>query len=213
MTRKYGEELSRLVINNMNVVQIAPKVVEEIEVKVLTGLNDICKVFAEQQGFHGQFDMGSKSDEAEIEFYQNSDYWKNGDDIICSYYLDSEENENDDMYWLTDLLGVYNNAHSTFAYRIDYTKLKDIKLKEYRHNLAVHYDNNQLLKELGFRVGGNGQYIYLPFKLDQQILSDEYPDELDTVYDVVRDSLEKIKKAHNVFNKITQDIVKKAGYK
>ena len=213
MKHNYGEELSKLVIRNMNVVEIAPKVVTEIEGVIFKGMNEVCKDYAEQQNFNGRFDMNcTGANEEGIEFYPGTDYWRNEDEIICSYYLDSQEGEDEDINWLTVLLGSYNNAHSIFAYTIDHKKI-NIRLKEYRNKLAAHYDNNPILKELGFRMGRTGTYIYLPFQLDKQILIDEYPYELDRVYDVVKNALETIQKAHNVFIKITRDIVKGAGYK
>jgi len=205
---KYGKELSLLVIQNMKVIEIAPKVVKEIEDAIYKGINERCRKYFERQKYNNGFNMHYNKED--IEFYPETDYWKNGDDVICSYYLDYEGEE--EINWLTIFLGVYSNAQCLFAYYIDYQKL-NINLKQYKNKLTVHYDNNSELKELGFRMSRNSNYIYLPFQLDEKTLLDEYPDNLDTVYNVVNHSLEKIKNAHNIFNKITEDIVKGAGYK
>ena len=207
---KYSSELSKLVIHNMKVIETAPQVVDEIEGTIFREINKICEDFStETMKWKGQFDFDVVTGEGDIKFYPNN--WINPDaaNPYASYGLSCEEG-NDGRHWLSLLLGLYPGEFVFFMFRIDHTFLKVTK-KIFKSMLSSSFSSKPQLSKLGFKI--NDDNIVLPFYLDEALLSEEYPSDLDTVFIPVKNALESVRKAHVDLDNIYKEILKESGLK
>ena len=108
------------------------------------------------------------------------------------------------------MLGLQSNGFAGISFNIDYSTLK-LDKREFRKKLLEHYEKESELKEKGFRL--ENEVIWLPFCLDERTLVDEYPDDLDTTFEPVREALNAIREVHPILEKIKDQIISESGEK
>ena len=206
---KYSSELSKLVIHNMKVIETAPQVVEEIEETIFEEINKICKDFSETMKWRGQFNFYEVPVKGDLKFYPNNWISPEATKPFASYGLSCKE-ENDERNWLSLLLGLYPGEFVYFMFRIDRLFLKANKTN-FKIMLNKSFSNKPQLSKLGFKIDDDN--IILPFYLDESVLSEEYPSNLDSVFIPVKNALESVRKAHVDLDSIYKEIHKESGLK
>ena len=131
----YPNELSQLVIRNMEIIETAPEVVAATEKRLFAAMNArIEKAVKAQKNWKGCYDLVTDKEEEETTFAPA--VWPEDEDgQYCAYYtLGQTEDVNPD-YWLSCATGIMGSALClVFSVGMDWSGLMG---KEYKKRLAL----------------------------------------------------------------------------
>ena len=158
-----------------------------------------------------------------------SDFWGDEDPWLTSTNLKTIENDDteefkatykltfikdgktsndcDYYYHISPLLGI-SATQAGFCFEVERTKIGNPKASDWKKFGQAHPLYNELSKR-GFIQINNGNW-FIPFKLDPNILAEAYA--TDTIGDAllpIADVLDKIQKAHPLFEQLLSDAEKK----
>lgn len=195
-------ELIRLTIKNLEVVETSYKILEE-----------------KDNHFKGQVDkfMENKLDEIfpdlvkHCEFKANDDlsFWSEKwvlpkDEGFAFYSIDVILDEND-SHWITCFVGKLGGLIG-IGFNVDKT-IYNCNKSKWSSQLAEFYQQNEIvLKNANFLF--NGEKIYHPIQLDLDLLAESYPDYVaGGVFQPLEDALNDIKSVHHIFDEFVKQLI------
>jgi len=191
----YPDELCQLVISNMEIIEEVPKVVDHVETRLFTAINEGIRQRVRRQGnWKGRYDLCPGEEDQETSFAPPE--WPEGEEgnLLACYtlwYMEAGE----DIYWLSNAIGIYNSAlRLQFTLKRDFTGLGT---KEHKKSLYDFYNKNAKLAATGFHIAKDGT-IYIHFTLETSKLVEEYPD-FDEVLEPLDKALDTLCKEYLIF--------------
>ncbi|MCM1129996.1 MAG: hypothetical protein NC211_08890 [Alistipes senegalensis] len=196
---QFSDELGRLVIQNMEIIETAPSVVKEVETLLFKAINERIKQRT-PKGWSGVYDLVTEEEEEETTLLPKG--WPAGDDGSYNAWYALWCNEaGSDLYWLSSATGV-KGAALCLIFGFDYSHL-DMNRRQYRAKLTELYSNSAILADRGFLLaqGSIDDYIniFRPFHLDARKLARELPD-FDEVLAPLDEALDDLLEVHPVFD-------------
>ena len=202
----YPDELCRLVIGHMEIIEEAPAVVEEAQNKLFVAINErIKRRVAARAGWKGCYELGITSGEQGTRFAPSA--WPEDDAgaYLAYYYLDQAADICD--HWLSVALGLRGDA-LCLHFHVE-RALSNLVAKEHKKLFLDFYSATPSLAESGFQIDKNGE-IFLPFILNASKVAEEYPD-FDEALEPLDAALETLFKAHGAFAGFMNAFLKHKG--
>lgn len=198
---KYPVELCQLIIRNMAILEEAPSVIEHVEEKLFSALNERIKARVTAcDGWSGCYELHT-GDKDETSFAPEG--WPMDDaEWLKTYFTLYRVASGEDYEWLSSAIGLNNTALTLqFMVKREFTGLN---AKEYKKRLHDFYSTTPALAEAGFLITKSGT-IYRPFALDAGKVVEEYPD-FDEALAPLDAALEDLFKAHGEFDKFVKSL-------
>ncbi|MFA6810196.1 MAG: hypothetical protein WCR47_03960 [Desulfoplanes sp.] len=203
----YSNDLCKLVINNMDIIEEAPSVVGEVEELLFEAINKrIREKIEPMEGWEGIYDLCTEKNEDEEMTIFRAPRWPIDDEgeYLAWYELgiiDGDEIE--DANWLTYAVGV-KESRLVIGFDSDkkYHGNTPGQLKKFFRN---YFEHNPQLAQAGviFEDG----YLGIPFHLDPEKMSEEYPN-FNECLKPVDDALDALLKAHPYFDTLVDELKK-----
>ena len=205
----YNEKLCKLVINNMSIVEAAPKIAEEIEIGVFNSINKRCKEFSKEQGWEGVFDIFT-GDENKTRF--SPEKWKANDGEITDGYYIALDEECDER-WLTVFLNQRPGSLLGFQFYIHHYSLQGRKNDFIKLLDECFYgENYTAVKDSGFRRVDD--YLFFPVLLNKDdLIRGLSEDSFDSVLGPINAGLKVIRDTHKHLHAIREEIIGRLGEK
>lgn len=193
MTPTY--EPHRLVIQHLEILETAPKVLYEVEKHVFSAIDEKLRQWVEsQKDWEGAFDFIDD----ETSFKPKA--WENAEDGTYQAYFALERDPSlEDTYYLSTLTGIVPGKIGIW-FKVDASWVTRLGGKaarpgaEWKRYLADQFPSTRL-SEIGFEL--HGQDLLLPIRVDAQILADDYPDSLTDALAPVDEALKRFEAAQN----------------
>jgi|GEM_PF-2585903 hypothetical protein len=198
MPEKY--DVHRLVIDNFRILEQVPKIIEEIQAEVFAAIDLRIENFAKIEMWDGVFHF------LEDETAFKPKHWENDENgnYLNYFSLDYIEDDNDDNYLLSPLLGASKHklgfklivSNETIASLTGQNnKLGQAKKKYLSSNPTMKH-----LEKVGFYL--MREYIFLPVKLDATVLASSYPASISDSLLPIDEALKKISNPTPYFDSI-----------
>ncbi len=192
----YSDELCKLVLQNMEIVHEAPKVIEELDNELIAAFRDVLEqTFKEKHGWKFDFD------------YEEGEYWfapqewlDEEDSLIAFYFLDCLGDE--DIEWIKN--ATFNDSSLALVFSIDKDKF-NMNVKMLQAKLDAFYSSSKILQDANFTYHSKKKGILLSFKLNPKELAEEYPN-FDNSLDPFKNTLANILKVHGEFEKFVNSL-------
>ena len=211
----YSDELRKLVIRNMEIIQAAPAVVEDTEKILFDVINTRVKEAVNaKKKWKGVYSLVTDKDSGEITFAPES--WLVLEDESYGAYYTLEEysllNEpTKDIHWLSCATGAKNSA-LCFAFKVE-KGWSDWAIKEHNNNFEKFYtDNIGLLQKARFDLvpslepNKSGKRIIRPFKFEAEKLAAECPGFDEGALTPLDDALKNLFEVHKEFDSFVASI-------
>jgi hypothetical protein len=166
----YPNELCRLVIRHMEIIEEAPHVVEQIEERLFTAVNERIKKRVALKGWKGCYELcvGKEDDTS----FTPAD-WPEDEGRYSAYYTLHYVEAGENHTWLSNAIGLGNSA-LCLQFMIE-RELINLNSKEYKKRLHDFYNSTAILAEASFLIDRSG-IIHRPFTLAAEKMAEEYPD-------------------------------------
>ena len=200
---QFNDEVSKIVIRNIDLLEDAPNIIREVEKKIFKAINEKFETFfSNLDGWNqdGVYTYYSDATDAQTTFSAVS--WPLDDEDYAVYYEFCESDDDEfDPYHLSILTGTRTISHYGifFSIDLDYFGVKKSKWKAF---LREQYQARPQLAELG--VSFEGQKLCIPIVLDATLMAEEYPD-FDTCLEPIENALAILMKAHPYIDEIVQE--------
>lgn len=199
----YPKEMCLHLLNNTDLIE-SQSLTEYVEVEVFKAINlVVARKLGDRTPWKKRLGLvtGDEDDNEETTFARLAWPTKVGGEELAYFHLwenDSDINE----YWLSHALGLHM-GRLCFEFRM---KPKPGGPTPYRIKKAIEefYAANQVLKDEGFIHHKRGG-IYLPFKLDVNLVIKEFPD-LKTAIAPVNEALDKVLGKMELFDKLVREV-------
>lgn len=187
-------EPHRLVIQHLTVLESAPTIVNEVEKRLFDAIDKIIEDWVQsKENWEGVFDYFDN----ETTFKPLS-WEKDEKGTYCAYYAFGNEDNEGYSYYLSPLIGIvpvrcgiWFGVETAWVTRLNGKGAKpSAAWKKY---LAVQFPQTTLAAS-GFEL--QGENLFMPVRIDAQILAESYPDLLDDALAPIIDALKKIEIAH-----------------
>jgi len=205
----FPKELSQLVIRNMEIIEIAPTVVDAIEKRLFSAINKRIKDRVSGMGWNGFYGLvtGVTGKSNDTSFAPES--WpRQEDESLCARYsLTYTRGDGDDLkMWLSSATGILGDS-LCFAFSFDRV-WGEMKRPQYKATLENFYHENAVLRQSRFSLAQDKESIIIPFLFDSEKLADEYPD-FDDVLVPLDDALEALFGVHDEFDAFVKTLTQK----
>ena len=189
MSQSY--EPHRLVIQHLSVLESAPAIVYEVEKRVFSAIDEKIKDWVESQGdWEGVFDY------LESDTFFKPMSWENdekGD--YNAYYAPGPEIDEDYTHSLSPLIAAVSVRYG-IRFIIDtnwVTRRAARPGAAWKNFLAAQFPLTKLA-EYGFEL--QGESLFMPIRVDAQLLADDFPDSIGDALTPLDEALKKLEAAH-----------------
>lgn len=200
---QFPDELGRLVIQNMEILETAPSVVDDVEKSLFSAINERIEK-SMPKGWDGVYDLVVDKDYEETAFRPNN--WPVDDEggYNAWYTLLNTEPGDDLVNWLSCATGIKGSA-LCLCFGVEYKEF-NMKHREYRAKLAEFYNKNAVLAQHGFLLKQKlPDNIYRPFHFDAKKLAEDFPD-FDEALKPLDDALDDLFKVHSIFDQFVKSL-------
>ncbi|MDR1308602.1 MAG: hypothetical protein LBL95_01675 [Deltaproteobacteria bacterium] len=205
----FPPDICKLIIKNMDIVEIIPEAREATERQVFSAINArIEKAVGERGDWKGCFDLVTEDDDGETSFAP--DDWPESDDdcYMACYSLTCSPGESDDRSWLSCATGA-NGASLCFELFLD-PDLGGLSALKLKRRLEAFFADNPEPGAAGFVLVPNTGRIIRPFSLDPEELALAFPDPGDSLSRLDR-ALEDVFGAHGAFDALVRRLARMGG--
>ena len=201
----FSNEICGLVVSNLDLLEEAPLVIEQVQKKVFESVNE--QLESALKGKPGWtegavFDFVGDGDSDQETTFAPENWPRDEDGSFFAWYSLESVGE-DPIYPLTALLGKSGTAYFgiTFGANAKHFSKKGKQLEKF---LANH-KNRPALRELGVAYDEEAALFVVPIRLDPDAVTEEFP-RLSTCLKPVDDALEVVLKAHPYFDQMIADV-------
>ena len=195
----YNDDICKLVIENIALLEEAPLVIEEIENNIFKEINSKFKEFFENyDNWEGAY---LEEDE---ETTVKPQKWPGDADGWYAYYTFKDDSD-ERNYPLTALLGETTLDKYAIYFGVDENNLCDMKNKSWKAFLKQQYLARPDLKANGVQL--DGQYLSIPIRLDRKVVAAEYPD-FEECLTPIAEAINTLMKVHPLIDEIVQEALK-----
>jgi hypothetical protein len=196
-SKKSGE----FILNNLQILNEAVCFFEKhISPKVLHGIDNCIKKFANENDWSGNFQLEEKYDN-----WLQPKNWKNKDGLEARFEIKSAESDDDDNYWLALFCkNAHNNCEAGFFFGVE-TRHFGGKRAWDAHVRIIPEEQKNRLYEIGFKQFEG--HFFLPITLSSAELAKSWLAEDpfttdDECFEPLRTELEKLKQSIPIFEEI-----------
>jgi len=206
---KYSEDISKLVIQNIEQHERAAMVIEEVDGSLFKAIEK------ESKSVIGDFKSALDGNE-ELEFSDNhyisfsfKDWLIKGSEDMyfgMSLHPTGEEEHKDAATWLGHLCGIpHASSGLILSFWVDHKGL-NLRLPRLKPILVKHFEKSNDLKGHGFKLSKKGDELELHFNFKQDKILSHYPYELsEAMYPLVK-ALEAVEKCKSELDEIVTTI-------
>lgn len=203
----FSDEVCKLVIENIDLLEEAPSVVEEVETKVFREINNRMKSFlAGRDGWKddGAYTYYEDHDDAQTTFAPIG--WPEDEDTnYTAYYSFTHGNGENYIYWLTALVGKTNADKFGIYFNLN-TNSVGMNKRQWKNYLTTKYQSEPILQE---SVLLEECTLCIPIVIDFKLLVEEYP-LFDKCLKPVDDALEILIKINPYIDAIVKKVLNAA---
>ena len=201
----FKDEICKIVIENIELLEEAPDVIEVVEEKIFKAIN---KKF--ESSFKGK--VGWKDDgvytyfDTEGQTTFSSKNWPIDPDGDYPVYYNFERLTGDNSnYFLPILLGKVPTEYYAIFFSVEYREF-GMNKSQWKKILIEKYQKEPKLQELGVVYDNDGS-LCIPVVLDMQTVANEYPD-FDESLEPVDTAIKILMEAHQYIDKIVKELPK-----
>ena len=200
----FKDEICKIVIENIELLEEAPKVIDTVEEKIFKAINERFKLFfMGKEGWKNDGEYDYLGEEGII--FSAEDWPVNEDKSYPVYYLFGESEELDSWHPLTVLLGKVPEVTYAIYFNADHKDF-GMNARKWKTFLVEKYQQEPTLQELGVIYDNDG-CLGIPVVLNMQAVADEYPD-FDECLKPVDTAIKILMQAHPYIDKIVQELTK-----
>ena len=202
----YPDDICRLVIRHMDVVEEAPQVVEHVQKVLFCAIDGRIERHIKENGWQGVY--GFFNDSTGGTYFAPQFWPKDNSEYKICYQLSWAEEASENTQMLSTAIGMQNAALS-LDFWIDETWF-ELTGRENKKRLYDFYKEKKALRESGFHITKGGT-IYRPFSFDATKLAEDYPN-FDAALTPLDEALEDLFKAHAAaFHPYVQGFMQEKG--
>lgn len=207
----YDKEVVAQVLKNIRLIEETHRVVIAVTEIVEQAINKITEELVSSELDH-YCSEASKFDYAKTgDCWFTSDYWQDSEDNTESrawYYLEAYGDDHA-SYSLTEYLGETDKPESTLKLGFTYSPVEFGQNKTgCKNTLRSYYEKTEPLRNAGFAISADMMGIELSFKLDKELLAQEYP-KFSTALEPLENSLDTLFKHHHLFKQLIEELENK----
>ena len=206
---KYSEDISKLVIQNIEQHERAAMVIEEVDESLLKAVEK------ESKSVIGDFKSALDGNE-ELEFADNNslcfsfkDWLVSGlEGMLFGVSLNATDNEhhNDSASWVGHLCGIpYASSGLILSFWVEHKSL-NLKLPRLKSILVKQFENSTELKAHGFKLSKKGDELELYLNFEQNKILTHYPYELSEAMSPLVKALEAVEKCKSELDEIVKAV-------
>jgi len=200
----FSNEICKLVIENVDLLEEAPTVIEEIENKVFNEINNRFKAyFDDREGWKNDGAYNYLGDgDGETTFAPIG--WPEDEETDYTAFYQFRCNSGEDyLYWLTALTGKTSLVKYGIYFSVDINSM-GMNKKQWKNFLMNQYQSKQILQESG--VTYEEVSLCIPITIDPKLMAEEYPD-FDTCLKPVDYALEILMKVNPHIDEIVKTAI------
>lgn len=192
-------DLHKLIINNLAIITKANKLIPEIETKIDDEITKIMLKWVAEESW-----LSDKNREETVHCYQKK--WVEEDKPVVFFvylYVVEVDNEGNRLASLFDVIEPVNSNFNCFCFTFEYGAIgyNQKKWKKFLQTEFKKYENTPEFEHIEIYDGVN---LIVKFKIDPQVLVDNYPDTIEDALTPVVDALAVIKNAAQKIDEIYQ---------
>ncbi|MCG6221536.1 MULTISPECIES: hypothetical protein [Vibrio] len=205
---KYTEELSKLIIDNIEQHERSHLVIEEVDRVVIKAIEKETEAFFE--GFDSKL--------IEKESYSFYDYdamslsffeWRvegNENNLFGINLVPYSDNGEETQSWLAYLCGIpYKSTGLSLQFFTEHQKV-GITANNLKKFLVTFLEESLKLRENGFKVDSTGYYIEKTFNFDKDIILQYYPHQLPKAMNPLTDTLQTFQECKPEFDRLVEEL-------
>ena len=204
----YNNEICKLVIENIALLEEADSVIEEIQKTIFKEINNKFKDhFENNASWEGVYKYWEDDDEDETTITLKK--WPKDDEANYIAYFTFEITPDADKkcnYHLTALLGGRNSKGYAINFYVDEKNLCDMNNKAWKEYLRKQYLEKPVLQNNGVQI--EGKCLSIPIRLDLKKVAAEYPDDFDQCLKPIDDAIKILEDVSPVIDEIVQEALK-----
>ncbi|TCT64715.1 hypothetical protein EDB44_10415 [Vibrio crassostreae] len=206
---KYSEEISKLVIKNIEQHERASMVIEEIDKLLFKTIEEESKQIISD--FKSELDGNEELDFADSEYllFSFKDWLIKdieGMQFGFSLHPTGEEEHEDTATWLGHLCGIpHTSSGLILSFWID-NKSLNLRLPRLKPILVKHLEKSEELKSHGFKLSKKGDELELHFNFSHDKICSHYPYELSEAMSPLVKVFKAIEKCKPELDKIVEAI-------
>ncbi len=168
----YFNKLVRLVCANLEVLEDAPKIINEVSDKLFAAVNRRIKARIQcMEGWRGIYDLITDETDGETAILPPSWPLSRGGSYMACYELSYlHQGQGAGMYWLSLACGVREQMSWQFTVSSDFHKKE---MPVFEKDLADFYNDHKELAEHGVIL--EGPHLHLLFSFDRKHVATDYP--------------------------------------
>ncbi|MEZ9054827.1 hypothetical protein [Vibrio sp. 10N.247.311.26] len=208
---KYSEEISKLVIKNLDQHEKAALVLFEVGEVVSKAINkeakELIEAFALDGNEYFNFDNEDKDICFSLKDWMSEDPEEMTFGISLNYYDPDEKEPNT---WLGHFCGVpYKSTGLYLHFWVD-RRHSGIRLPRFKQILREHFEASTLLIENGFKLSADGQTLDRVFTLKQEEILANYPHDLSEALSPLTESIKAFERCQPDFMKLVEALKKES---
>ncbi|HII4309813.1 TPA: hypothetical protein ACY4PQ_000827 [Vibrio parahaemolyticus] len=206
---KYSEDISKLVIQNIEQHERASMVIEEVEQLLLKAIEEESKRVIND--FKSQLDGNEEFDIVDNQylFFSFKDWLVKdieGSQFGFNLYTSGEEQHEDAATWLGHLCGIpYASSGLILSFWTEYKNL-NLRLLQLKPILVEHFEKSEELKAHGFKLSKKGDELELHFNFSHDKICSHYPYELSEAMSPLVKALKAVEKCKPELDRIVEAI-------
>lgn len=205
---KYTEELSKLIIDNIEQHERSHLVIEEVDRVVTKAIEKETAAFFE--GFDSKI-----LEKESYAFFDNNimslsfDEWKvedNDDNLFGMKIVAHSDNDEEAQSWLAFFCGIpYKSTGLTLKFFTEHLKV-DLTANNYKKALVSFLEESPKLIENGYKVDSTGYYIEKIFRFDKDTILEHYPHQLSKAMQPLTDTLQTFQECKPEFDRLVEKL-------
>lgn len=200
----YNNDICKLVIENIALLEEAPLVIAEIQEEIFKAINKKFKGVFEKyttwEGFYSYFEEG---DRAETRMKPN--IWPS-DEVEYQAYYEFIDESDECEYYLTALFGGKPLCKYAISFYFNAINLCGMNKRTWKDFLKKQYNARPDLKANGVQLEG-GECLSISIRLDPKAVAAEYPD-FDECLKPIDDAINALMKVHPLIDEIVQEALR-----
>lgn len=199
----HSDEICKLVIKNIALLEEAPRIIEEIENNIFKAINERFESFFENHDtWKGVYTYNE--DDGETSVAPNAWPENNKNEYLAYYSFQLNELADEGSnYLLADILGETTLCQFVIGFGVDRVELFGMNKKTWKDFLLKRYLAMPELEKNGVKI--KDESLIIPIRLDPILVEKEYPDDFDESLRPIDAALATLMKIHPLIDNIVQE--------
>lgn len=205
---KYTDDLSKLIIDNIEQHERSHLVIEEVDRVVIKAIEKETEAFFE--GFESKV-INKKS----YSFFENHEIrlsfkeWlieSNADSDFGIKVVEHSNNDEETQSWLAFFCGIpYKSTGLSLKFFTEHLQI-GLTANLYKKTLISFLESSPKLLEKGFKVDSSGYFIEKVFRFDKDVILENYPHTLSNAMSPLTDTLQTFQECKPEFDRLVEEL-------